>query len=173
MTGQEVTTRDLGELSQGPREPVKMTFQWFGHTIRVADTAGDIPLIRFLSDAGRIDIGDEVGTALATHRFLEEQIHAEDWPKFLRIAQENRQINRDLLQVARNIVAAVAGFPTGRPSDSSDGPKHTSVNFNAGSLSVARQAMASVPNRPDLRRLIYQAQLARLQEERDQAAEPG
>src|SRR5258705_616354 len=120
----DLSIRDLGELGRGPREPVRMTFQWFGSTIRVADAAGDIPLIRFLREAGRIDVADEVGVALATHRFLQEQVHPDDWDEFLRIAQANRQINRDLLQVARNIVAAVAGFPTSRPSDSSDGPKN-------------------------------------------------
>ena len=155
--------RDLGDLSRGPRTPIKMSFRWFGEQIRVAETAGDVPLIEFLTEAQQIDIGDEVGVNLAVHRFLRKQVHPEDWDRFLKLAGDNNQNYHDLMQVAKDIVAAVARFPTGRPGDSSAGPLSTGGNFAPGSLSVAQQAMVLANGRPDIKRIIWQAQLAQAQ----------
>jgi hypothetical protein len=152
-----------------------MDFGWFGERIRVAEGAGDVPLIAFLTEAQTIDVGDEVGVNLAVHRFLQKQVHPEDWGRFLELAEQNRQNYADLLQVAKDIVAAVARFPTGRPGDSSAGPSNTGGSSvpdssSVRSLAVARAAMAQLPNRPDLKRIILNAQQARLEQEAEQAA---
>jgi len=154
--------RHLGELSRGPREPVEMDFPWFRATIRVAPDAGDLSLIDFLEKAEQLDVGDEVGVMLATKEFLKAQIDERDWPQFLALAKQNRQNFQDLLQVAKDITKAVASFPTGRPSDSSDGRPHTEAKSKVGSSSPAvAQAMADLQGRPDLKMFIWQAELAR------------
>ena len=158
--------RDLGTLSRGPRTPVKMDFGWFGERIRVAEGAGDVPLIAFLTEAQHIDVGDEVGVNLAVHRFLQRQVHPEDWDRFLKLAGDNNQNYNDLMQVAKDIVAAVARFPTGRPGDSSAGPSSTGGSSKPGSQSIAQQAMVLAKGRPDIKRIIWQTQLAEHQQKR-------
>lgn len=158
--------RHLGELGRGAREPVAIVFDWFGHPIRVAEDAGDLPLIDFLATAKTISIEDEVGVMLATQDFIQAQLHPDDWATFLRVAKENRQTHKDLMQVAKDIVAAVARFPSGRLSDSSNGQPITDTSTRLGSTSVQR-AMASLQGRPDLKMHIYLAQQARRVEERE------
>jgi len=161
-----MSTRDLGDLSRGQREPVDMTFRWFGVTIRVAPDAGDLSLIAFLEQAETIDVGDEVGIMLATKEFLRAQVDERDWTQFFTIARQQRQQFKDLLQVAKDITAAVARFPMTRPSDSSDGRPHTSTTSKVGSSSqVAVQAMADLKGRPDLKMFIWQAQQAKAAQE--------
>lgn len=158
--------RHLGELGRGAREPIRITFDWFGHPIRVAENAGDLPLIDFLATAKTIPIDDEVAVMLATQDFIQAQLHPDDWAIFLRIAGENRQNHKDLMQVAKDIVAAVARFPSGRLSDSSNGQPSTTASTRLVSTSVQR-AIASVPGRGDLKMHIYLAQQAKRVEERE------
>lgn len=160
-----MSTRDLGDLSRGQREPVDMTFRWFGVTIRVAPDAGDLSLIAFLEQAETIDVGDEVGIMLATKEFLRAQVDERDWTQFFTIARQQRQQFKDLLQVAKDITAAVARFPMTRPSDSSDGRPQTSTTSKVGSSSqVAVQAMADLKGRRDLKMFVWQAEVARVQQ---------
>ena len=77
-----MTVRDLGDLSRGARQPVDMAFQWFGATIRVAPSAGDLSLITFLETAAMLDVADEVGVMLATKDLIRAQIHEDDWAEF-------------------------------------------------------------------------------------------
>lgn len=156
-----MVTRDLGELGT-PGEPVDMAFHWHGVEIRVNPEYSDLTFIEFLDQASRIDAGDDTASMRATLEFLRNQIHPEDWARFMELNRANHQQFRDLFKLAGNIVAAVARFPTGRPSDSSDGPPSTGQKSRAGSSSAVARAMADSKGRPDLKMVIWQAQQAKL-----------
>jgi hypothetical protein len=156
-----MATRDLGELGT-PGEPVDMDFGWHGERIRVNPEYSDLAFIEFLDQAARIDAGDDTASMRATLAFLRDQIHPEDWARFMELNRAQHQQFRDLFKLAGNIVAAVARFPTGRPSDSSGGRPSTEQRSRAGSSSAVAQAMADSKGRPDLKMIIWQAQEAKL-----------
>jgi len=155
-----MSTHDLGELGS-PRDPVDITFSWFGESIRVAPNAGDLALIDFLEKARGIDNTDNVSSMIETRAFLRTQIDPRDWQTFTEAATANNQQFEDLLRVARSIVEACARFPTGRPADSSAGLPNTGPKLRDDSSSV-EYAMAQLDGRPDLKMAIWQAQQAKL-----------
>jgi hypothetical protein len=154
-----MSTRHLGELGTR-RDPVDVTFAWFGETIRVNPQYSDLLFIEFLDAAATVDMNSRTAAQKATMAFLRDQIHPEDWDKFVALNKANNQQFADMLDLAGGIVKAVAGFPTGRPSDSSDGPQPTKPSSTGASSSVA-SAMAQLQGRPDLKMAIYQAEVER------------
>jgi hypothetical protein len=154
-------THDLGELGK-ERAPVDLTFQWFGTTIRVSPDAGDLSLIDFMEQARGIEGGDTVRSMMAVKEFLSGQIDKQDWPLFLDIAKQHRQQFTDLMQVSKDIVTAVTLFPTGQLSESSNGQPSTGQRLRADSSSQGvRQAMTVLKGRPDLKMIVWQAQVAK------------
>lgn len=164
-TTEEATVVDLGEKGTA-RPPVNMHFTWFGARIRVAPDAGDLGLIDFLERASQINARDRVTAMRATREFLRGQIHPDDWPTVIELAKANHQQFSDLLQLARDIVEAVSLFPTGRPSDSGPGRPSTQTNSTGDYASQAAAAIRACKDRPDLKRLLYQAYVARTAEAR-------
>lgn len=159
----------LGELGK-PREPVDMDFLWFGETIRVAPTAGDRELLDFLERAAQIDASDEVSSMVIVKQFLLSQVHGEDWARFMQVSKENNQQFVDFLQLAKDIVTAVSKFPTGRPSDSVDGPPTTNGKSPDAYSSAVRAAAAQLKGRPDLKMTLWLAEQARREPEQQEAA---
>lgn len=96
--------------------------EFFGERYPVADKIGLMPLMRFarVAEAG-VDSGDMAGLA-AMYDLLEQCIADESWPAFQRAATRNRADGDDLMRVVKDAIEAIAARPTGRPSDSSDGP---------------------------------------------------
>ena len=156
-----MATHDLGELGT-TRPPVDMTFQWFGETIRVSPTASDLGLIDFLEMASTIDTRDKVSAMVATRNYLHGQIDERDWPRVLELAVQHNQQFGDLLSLARSIVEAVAVFPTGRLSDSSDGQPSTNPRSRDAYSSAVATAMAASKGRPDVKMIIWEAHKARM-----------
>ena len=149
------------------RAPVDMDFPWFGVAIRVAPTAGN-PLLLwgFARKAEKIDKADDVSSMLVVVEFMEGLIHPDDWDEFMRVAVANNQQTDDLLEVAKALVVAVARFPTGRPSDSPDGPTTTNTKSAADPYSAAVVAtMDGLKGRGDLKMIVYQNYLARRQQQ--------
>jgi hypothetical protein len=142
-----------------------MTFQWFGATIRVSPDAGDLSLIGFLEQAARINAQDATGAMVVVKAFLQGQVDERDWDLLMLKAKENHQQYEDLLRLSKNIVTAVTAFPTGRPSESSDGPPSTDPRSKGGSFSPAAVAvMEELKGRPWLKMAVWQAELARAAE---------
>lgn len=113
------------------RPVIKADFEWFGTTIRVHPDASDLAYTDFLGIARDIKMDEETGqpqagmeqrAAAVVDDMLKSQVHPDDWDEFMRLAKANRQQVMDLMLVSQQIVAAVAGFPTGQPSGSSTGP---------------------------------------------------
>lgn len=153
-------TKHLGELGR-KREPVDLTFSWFGETIRVGPHAGT-GLIGFLEEAETISGGNTAAATIATRSFLRSQIDERDWKRFIEIADANDQQLDGLLQLSMDIVEAVSKNPTGRQSDSSDGLPSTSRRSRDAYSSAEDQAMHDLKGRPDLKVIVWEAHKARL-----------
>lgn len=164
------------------REPLDLDFQWFGATIRVNPDASDLDFMEFMHSAENVELPDDIqdltpaqqmailntmnSVTTAMNNFVRDQIHPDDWPEFWRLAKANRQRNSDLMQLSRDITAAVSRFPTGQQSASTTTPSSTRPRSGAGSSSVGRQqevmrlALEHLPQRPDLRSALKRQQAA-------------
>jgi len=158
----------LGEMGT-PRPVLGLTFGWFGTVIRVNPGAGELELVDFMRRASKLDVGedmenlpDNVEALDVTVDFLQRQIHPDDWDVFWDLAKTNRQGTKDLLEVAMTITEKIATFPTGQPSDSSDGQSTTGTRSPDGSSSLTTKALDLLPGRPDLQMAVVRAQEALL-----------
>lgn len=154
-----MTTRHLGDLGT-LRETATLTFGWFGETIRVGETAGDLQFIEFMEKAMLLDADDAVEGMKAVMGYLRDLVHPDDWAMFWELAKRNRQEFADLMNVAKAIVEVTSGFPTSRPSGSSGGRSNTKRKSKGGSSSAGR-ALRLLDGRPDLKMAVWQAEQAR------------
>lgn len=185
----------LGTLGR-QRQPIDMDFDWFGQTIRVHPMASDLVEYDFIERAASIDLAgldldkiradgqitaDNIGdlqklvaasqaASQAQMASIKNLIHPDDWDRFWKLAIDNGQNLDDLAQVQRTITAALADFPTGPPSDSSDGrtPPETAPSSTAASLlrapvTDADKALAAWRGRPDLQEFVVMQEEAEKQ----------
>jgi hypothetical protein len=85
---------------------------------------------------------------------IKDCIVAEDWQRFEAVTRAKRASVEDLMSVVTAMTAANAQRPTGRPSDSSDGPEGTALSSG---LSAADKALAASGLRPDQKLAILRA----------------
>lgn len=164
-------TRSLGSLGT-PKEPVDLTFDYFGVVIRVNPSASDLDLVGFMLDAAEVEAVDENKAMQATARYLKGLIHEDDWNTFWNAAKANRQVLQDLLLLGETIVEAVSGVPTEPPLSSASGRLNTEPKSKADSSSRATKSRKKVspdadvkralslvpPERADLKEFIVQAE---------------
>lgn len=156
------------------RDAVELDFDYFGLVIRVNPDTTDLNMWEFLESASEIDESNATKSIRAIGTYLRDLIHPDDWHTFWQASKANRQQLPDLMQTARAITEAVAGFPTGRRSDSSGGQPSTSRKSGAGPSSQrragnrarqietdTRAALSMVEGRPDLKVVVADAHQAR------------
>jgi len=144
------------------RPPIDMDFPWFGVPVKVAPTAGNpLLLARFAERAAAVDALDDVNSMLIIMDFLKGLIDESDWDVFMDTAAKHNQQVTDLMEVAKRLVVAVARFPIGPPSDSSNGRPSTNPRSRDGYYSAVATAMAASKGRPDIKMIIWQAHQAR------------
>ena len=164
LAGYQVLSGQFGTI----RPEVKLAFPYFGETIRVHPYASDIEWTAFIDSMKDVPAEqvNDMAVLDETMKYVRGQIHPDDWDLFYRTATANHQNSVDLVALAQDIVSVVAGFPTGRPSDSPDGPQLTGHLSKGGSPRPARQrgkksgkqkrkdaqrrVMATQADRPDL-----------------------
>jgi hypothetical protein len=151
---------DLGELGGASHDPVDITFGWFGEKIRVNPDFSNLMLFEFLDQAAVVDATNLVSSQRTTMTFLRNQIHPDDWDRFMTATKANRQQFDDLLTLSRSIVEAVTRFSSGRLSGSPAGQPNTEASSRGASSSVA-YAMAQLRGRPDLKMAVWHAETAR------------
>lgn len=148
------------------RPKVDATFEYFGVVIRVHPDASDLAYTEFLAVAKDIEIGedgqplnaaDNQRAAALLDDTLTGQIHPDDLAEFKRLARANRQQTMDLMMLSQQIIAAVSGFPTGQPSDSSTGRGSDQQRSPDGSSSRATRRKAE---RKEAKRLRKHAKMA-------------
>jgi hypothetical protein len=170
---------------------VEFAFPYFGQTIRVAPNASDLPFYEMMRAAKNIDLGDidmdnpaswDSAQRAKMHAasdaavgLVEEQIHPDDFPLFMKTAKANGQKLLDLIATSEQIAQAVAeeqsgGFPTQLSAVSSTGPQTTKRKSGGrSSLRAPRRrkapvglpsaadsakALASLEGRPDLQEFV-------------------
>ena len=171
-----MSTVHLGSLGQ-ERDPIDADFMYLNKVrIRVHPDATDLELTSFMEKAARISMNEEEmdeqvvasqasETLLAVMSFMRQQIHPDDWDLFWDTAKKYRQTTRDLMEISQELVAAVAGFPTGPPSASSGGRSPTRKKSKGNSSSrgsrpreqrVFEQALEETKGRPDRQEVVVQ-----------------
>ena len=106
-----------------------------GQEFEVAEQVGSLPLMRFAKLA-RVGISsDDFEGLAAMYDLLKSCIADHEWERFEQVADDNRVDGDTLFQVVQDTFAVLAGRPTSRPSDSSDGPGTTSISSTGGSSS--------------------------------------
>ena len=105
-----------------------------------------------------VDSGSLIGLA-ALYSLLEESIGPDHWDRFKALAKKHKVDDDALFQVVRDVFASYAERPTGRPSDSSDGPQSTSARSGGDAFSRAKDSLEA-KGRPDLAVVVMNAQEA-------------
>lgn len=144
--------RHLGSFGK-EHEPLELTFDYFGQTLHANPTLSDLDYVEFLSVAGGISI-DDLASLGAVKDFARMCVSAEDFGTFWSTALAHRQRVEDLFDVLTSIMEASMERPTGRPSDSADGPGSTAARSGAGDSS---QALRKLDGRPDLQLFVEKA----------------
>lgn len=106
-----------------------------GEEFHVAERIGLMPLMRFahLASAG-VDSEDMEALA-AMYDLLEQCVANGEWQRFQRAATRTRADGEALMKVVQDAIAVLSERPTGRPSDSSDGPTTTRPKSAIGQVS--------------------------------------
>jgi hypothetical protein len=178
----------LGSLGR-PKQVVDLDFDYFGETIRLNPLASDLVEIDFMEQAARIDLdGVDLNAELNSETMalmtraakaatdaavgsVRRLIHPDDWGKFWRLSITHGQNLVDLMEIQKEIQAALVeattGFPTGPSSDSPPGAASTPEKSVAGSpspaalplsppagASTADKALAMLRKRPDLQEFV-------------------
>jgi len=133
------------------------TIPFLGEDFHVAESVGAMPLMRFAKIAkSGTGTGDMDGLA-AIYDLLEQCIHPDDWGRFQAHADKVRASGDQLLDMVREVFTVLAGRPTGRSSDSSDGPLVIEPNSTDDSSSPDTDRVIRRLNdqgRPDLALLV-------------------
>ena len=133
------------------------TVDFLGESFRVADRVGALPLMRFAKIAKSGVDANELDGLVAMYDLLGQVIHAEDWARFEDHADDQHADGDQLLELVQEALALVAARPTGRLSDSSDGPQ----TIEPRSTDVSSSPVISRLNeqgRPDLALLVRKRQ---------------
>lgn len=137
------------------------TVEFYGKHFHVAERVGLMPLMRFavVAQSG-VDSNDLEGLA-AMHGLLEQAVHPDDWARFQQHATDSRADGDELMEFVGKVMAVMAGRPTSRSSDSSDGPRviepsSTVVSSSPGTARVIE--MFNDKGRPDLALLVRKRQ---------------
>lgn len=132
------------------------TVEFCGVQFRIAEKVAALPLMRFakVAKAG-VDASELEGLA-AMYDLLEQVIHPDDWAKFEKHADQQRADGEQLLEVVQAVFVLLADRPTGRSSDSSDGPRIIEPSSTADSSSPGSNVISRLngQGRPDLALLV-------------------
>lgn len=130
---------------------------FYGEKFTLVEKVGDYALMEFAESAERVDSESLAGLA-AIMRLLKAAIPEADWPRFQATARKNRASVDVCMELVMVLFEQEAARPTGRPSDSSGGPRIIEPNFTGGSSSPV---IDRLNGRPDLQLMVLRAQEAR------------
>lgn len=131
--------------------------EFFGESFRRSDDgASDFAMMEYAAAVENV-AEDDLAALAAAMRLLREAIHPDDWQRFQASGRKNRADAKDLLPIIVQAFYTVAEHPTGRPSDSSDGPVGIEPS-STGSSSSPVIARLEAQGRPDLALVVVKAQ---------------
>lgn len=133
----------LGKFGTPTPPMPESTFEWFGMEVRVRTDFGETTLMEWFEEYGDVENG--TGAAmLALVKLLRGLIHPDDFQEFWQLGKSNHQGTAEFSGLVWGVVEALAGRPTERSSESSDGPGQSKVE---STVTFLRRATAG---RPDL-----------------------
>lgn len=130
------------------------TVEFKGQTFTLNDELSEWALLEFAEAADSGADGNELAGAAALLRFVVELIHPDDRARFRAVARRERAKAEDLVALLMGRVEEQAERPTGRSSDSSDGPESTELKSDANSGDKPSPASGLLNGRPDLQLMI-------------------
>lgn len=116
---------DLGEVGGVEAEKVVASFTYYGTKIRVNPSLTEIVIMDFFEEAEKVAPRDPHAMVIVK-AFARDSIHPDDFEKFWTIVKTRGADTDGVMKVVWKILEGVTARPTGRPSDSSDGPTETS-----------------------------------------------
>lgn len=147
----------MTEPDTGPAEataPAGETAEFRGDTFKLNADVSEWAVLEFAAAA---DAGEDAGTfqGLASmYNFVIELVHPDDRDRFRSLCRRERVGSNDLFEFMFGKKLEAAGErPTGRSSDSSDGPTVTDLNSAANSDDKGSRTggLRLLEGRPDLR----------------------
>lgn len=133
------------------------TVELLGERFEVAESVGAFPLMRFAKAATAR--GGTMARFAALYDLLEQCIAPTDWDRFQKHGAAVRADEDQLLGVVRSVFEVIGGRPTGRSTDSSDGPQIIEPSSTPGSSSAERViARHNEAGRPDLALFVRKRQ---------------
>lgn len=116
---------DLGEVGDSEAAKVIASFSYYGTKIRVNPNLTEIVIMDFFEQAEKVGAKDPHAMVIVKD-FARDSIHPDDFDEFWGVVK-TRGVDTDaLMRLVWKILEGVTARPTGRPSDSSDGPTGTS-----------------------------------------------
>lgn len=94
-------------------------------------------------------------------RMIEQSVRPEDRQRFEDVCDREMPNDEELMGFVADVLAAAAGRPTSRPSDSSGGQTSTPPNSGGDSSAAAVVARLEAQGRPDLALIVDMAQTGR------------
>ena len=132
-----------------------------GESFAAAESIGLMALMRFAHVArSGTDANDMAGLA-AMYELLEQCIEPSDWERFQQTAMRTRATGDDLMRVVKDVIQAASARPTGRSSDSSDGPTATAPSSESSDAPLRVVRRLESEGRPDLALMVTMAQEAK------------
>jgi hypothetical protein len=128
------------------------TFEVFGVTFRVAPDAGGAgPLCDYAEAVGSGEDSSSIAALAAMKAMVYDCVYAEDQKAFWETFSANKGTPDELGELCAALWGHVAGRPTDRPADSSDGPSATAGTASNGPSSAtppqfAPATFAQVPS---------------------------
>ena len=143
--------------------PSTESVEFFGESFHVAERVGLMPLMRFATAAQSGIDANEMEALAAMHGLLQQCIHPADLRRFERHASEAHADGDELMEFVAKVMAVVGARPTGRSSDSSDGPRviepsSTIVSSSPDTGPARVIQMFNEQGRPDLALLVRRRQ---------------
>lgn len=133
--------------------------QFCGEQFRLNDDISEFAMLEFAMAAGDGQDGDTLQGLASLLRFVLELIHPDERDHFRALARKNRVKADDLIKVLTGEVEEAAERPTGRSSDSSDGPTVIVPKLESnseGKVSPASGYLDRYKDRPDILLLLDQ-----------------
>lgn len=138
------------------------TAEFNGKDFLIAERVGTMPLMRFAKFAQSGIEADSMEGLAATYEMIEQCLDPEDWSAFERHATTTRADEEELMEFVAKVMTIVSeGRPTGRSSDSSDGPQTIELSSEVDSSSSGAEAVIHRFNekgRPDLALIVRKRQ---------------
>lgn len=118
------STEDLAREMQAMSEGVVLDdrVECMGHSYRIADKVGLMPLMRFAYTSKHVDEAD-LEALISIYEMLKDCIHEADWDRFVREMTVAKAEVEDLLPVVNSTFELITARPSKRPTDSSSGPQ--------------------------------------------------